>query len=129
MAEELRVEDLLKVKVRKLLLAPLGREQAVGTAQQGLIVLDPRSRTPLARTLLHELIHLKRPLWSEPRVLREESRLWRESTWQEKGELFIRLGKAKVWRGEEEFDDEVEVQGGGQPEGSPTPDVGGPKGS
>jgi hypothetical protein len=129
MAEELKVEDLLKVKIRRLLLAPLGREQAIGTAQQGLIVLDPRSRTPLARTLLHELIHLKRPLWSEPRVLREESRLWQASTWQEKGELFIRLGKAKVWQGEEEFDDEVEVQGGGKPEVSPTPDVGSPKGN
>lgn len=105
MDKELTVADLLKVRFRQLLFAPLGREQALGTAQQGLITLDPRSRTPLARNLLHELIHVKRPLWSEPKVLREESRLWGEATWQEKAELFKLLGRGKVWAGEHDFDE------------------------
>ena len=120
MAEELKVADLLKVRLRQLLFAPLGKEQALGTAQQGLVVLDPRSRTPLARNLLHELIHVKRPLWSEPKVLREESRLWNSATWREKGELFRLLGKAKIWEGEEDFEDKFEVQSGSKTKGHST---------
>lgn len=107
-SEELTVAELLKVKVRRLLFAPLGKENggSLGVSQQGLVVLDPRSRSPLARTLLHELIHIKRPMWSETRTLQEDNRLWHLATWQEKGLLYAMLGKAKIWAGEQDFDEE-----------------------
>lgn len=105
---DLTVADLLKVRIRHLLFAPLGKENggSLGVSQQGLVVLDPRERSPLARTLLHELIHVKRPMWSETRTRQEESRLWGQATWKEKGELYRLLGKAKVWDGQQEFEDE-----------------------
>jgi hypothetical protein len=116
MAPELTVAGLLKVRFRKLLFAPLGREVALGTAQQGLLVVDPRPRTPLARVLMHELIHVVRPLWSEGKTLREERRLWRVATWQEKAQLFKLLGKGEIWDGshdfQEELDDKTDIQTG-----------------
>lgn len=120
MANELTVGDLLKVRFRKLLFAQLGRESggSLGVSQQGLIVLDPRSRTSLARVMLHELIHVKRPMWSETRTLKEERRLWELATWREKAELYRLLGKGKVWEGEEDIEDEPEIQSGSEPEGS-----------
>jgi len=130
LSSQLTVADLLKVKIRRLLFAPLGREQAVGTAQQGLIVVDPRTRIPLARVLLHELIHVKRPFYSEPKTLREERRLWNLATWQEKAELFKLLGKGRVWDGVEDFDEEEEdgttIQTGRKPEVAATPDANSP---
>lgn len=111
MSDELTVAVLLKVRVRHLLFAALGKENggSLGVSQQGLVVLDPRSRSPLARTLLHELIHVKRPMWSETRTLQEENRLWHLATWKEKGELYRLLGKAKVWDGQQDFDVDEDV--------------------
>lgn len=126
MAQEkpLTIADLLKVKVR-IFFAPLGREMAVGQAQAGVLLVDPRPRIPGAKILLHELIHVKRPLWREWRVLQEESRLWNNATWQEKAELYRLLGKGKVWEGEQEFEDgETDVQGRGEVGQDPAPNVG-----
>lgn len=108
LSEALTVADLFRVKIRRLIYMPLGKEGTFGATQQGVITLDPRRQSPLARTLLHELIHVKRPLLSEWRVVLEERRLWKAATWQQKAELYRLLGKGQVWAGEQDFDDEEE---------------------
>lgn len=128
MEKELTVHQLLQTKF-VLYFFPLKREKALGTAQQGVVVLDPDSRSPQARTLLHELIHVRRPLWSEKRVLQEERRLWAKATWKEKAELFKLLGKAKLAKKDEDLDDVFEVQTGSEPKESPATNVGSPQGS
>jgi len=123
---DLTVAQLLKTKVRKIILCKLNFPYQ-GTAMQGVVVLDPTERTPLARVLLHELIHVQRPMFSEARTLKEERRLWRNATWREKAELYRMFRHAKVWEGEQAFDDiDVTVLEGGEndPNGLPDPDGG-----
>lgn len=79
----------------KLILAPLARHNARGMAQGRTIWVDPRPPWP-AHTLLHELIHLEQPAWSETHVKRETTVRWRRMTWQEKAELLRLLGRATV---------------------------------
>ena len=105
---ELTLSAILTTKVRKIIFAKLSKH-FLGTAMQGVIVLDPRVRTPIARTLLHELIHVRRPMWSESQTFREERRLWYLATWQEIGSLYKMLGKAQNWAGEQEFE-EAEIE-------------------
>lgn len=52
------------------------------------------------QTLLHELLHLNNPSWSETQVRREAAREWRRMTWRQKAELLRMFGRAKI--GEEE---------------------------
>lgn len=100
MEEPLTIEQLLKVKA-KLVFRPLGIQNSHGfISADNVMELDPRSHSPLARTILHELIHAAMPLWSETRVRREERRLWGAASWQEKAALFKLAGKAMVWAGE-----------------------------
>lgn len=57
----------IKVKYRKL-----GRERAMGQAYaDGLIEIDPRQgQKSTLNTLIHELLHLLEPEWSETKVVR-----------------------------------------------------------
>lgn len=57
----------IKVKYRKL-----GRERAMGQAySDGLIEIDPRQgQKSTLNTLIHELLHLLEPEWSESKVVR-----------------------------------------------------------
>jgi hypothetical protein len=109
MDHPLTVEDALKVRFR-LVYAKLSKPY-MGTAAQGLIVIDPRKGSPV-RTLLHEMIHVARPMYSEWKTQQEERRLWGLTTWQQKGELHRLLGRGKVWNGNHDFDQEDD---GGQP--------------
>ena len=109
-AKLLTIDEILLTRVQ-ILFYGLTRENAHAIAQSGLVAIDPSSPCPGAKNLLHELIHVRRPLWSETRTRQWESKLWRESTWQQKGELYRMLGKAKVWNGEEVFGDHLDEKG------------------
>ncbi len=64
-------------------------------SRRRLIVLD--SRGPhLARTLLHELLHLSYPGWSERRVRIEERARWKKLTWKDKARLYQAIGKGVI---------------------------------
>jgi hypothetical protein len=52
------------------------------------IYLDPRS-SMLGETLLHELIHVRHPSWTEKEVEAETRRRWARMTWK---------ARAKHWR-------------------------------
>jgi len=79
----------------RIILAPLGRDQAWGMQQGRTLWVDPRSHQP-ARILLHEQIHLDNPSWSETRVRRETARRWRVMKWREKAELLRMFGGARL---------------------------------
>ena len=98
----LTIDEILLTRAR-ILFCGLYRENCHAIAQSGLVAIDPSSPVPAAKNLLHELIHVRRPLWSETRTREWESKLWRESSWQQKGELYRMLGKSKIWNGEEVF--------------------------
>lgn len=57
----------IKVKFRKL-----GRERAWGQAwSDGIVEIDPRQgQKRLLNTLLHELLHILEPSWSESHVMK-----------------------------------------------------------
>jgi hypothetical protein len=64
--------------------------------QQGRTVwVDPRDDAA-PKTLLHELIHLENPAWSETQVRRETTREWRRMSWREHAALLRLFGRAKV---------------------------------
>lgn len=73
------------------------RKGALGTCDKRgrVIELDPREPN-LARTYLHELLHLAHPRWSEAHVLREESRRWARLTWKDKARLYLAIGKGVI---------------------------------
>ena len=98
----LTIDEILLTRVQ-ILFCGLKRENCHAIAQAGLVAIDPSSGAAAAKNLLHELIHVRRPLWSETRTRQWESKLWRAATWQQKGELYRMLGRAKVWNGEEVF--------------------------
>ena len=105
--DALTIDEILLTRTR-ILFYGLHRENCHAIAQSGLVAIDPSSRCPGAKNLLHELIHVRRPLWSETKTRRWEGIIWRTSTWQQKGELYRMLGRAKVWSGEEVFGEHVE---------------------
>jgi hypothetical protein len=87
----------MRIPIHRLLLAPLGREQCVGTCEYATrtITLDPR-KPWIAQTFLHELIHLSHPSWSERRVEAETRQRWGRLSWRDKAKLLQALGKAKL---------------------------------
>ena len=55
-----------------------------------------------ARTLVHEIVHLRHRKWSEKRVLKEERRIWDSLTFAEKLELLHQMFRgfnyeAEMW--------------------------------
>jgi hypothetical protein len=102
--ETLTIEKLLKAK-HKLVFKPLAGLH--GEISADTVCLDPR-RNALANTLVHELFHAARPLWSENRVRKETSKLWRAATWQQRALVYKAMGKGVVWSGEGHIPDEVE---------------------
>ena len=66
-----------------------------GTAQNRTITLDPRS-SEIGKTLLHELIHLRHPDWSEEAVVSETRLRWGKMSWKEKARLLKLLGSARL---------------------------------
>jgi hypothetical protein len=70
-----------------------------GTAQNRTITLDPRS-SEIGKTLLHEMIHLRHPDWSEEAVVSETRLRWGKMSWKEKARLLRLLGSAHL-EGEE----------------------------
>lgn len=64
-----------------------------GQARGRTVWIDPRGKN-VARTLLHELIHVQHPSWTEQRVTAEEARRWDRMTWRAKARLFQMLGSA-----------------------------------
>jgi hypothetical protein len=87
----------------------LGREKAHGSCVGNTILLDPTSKIPLAKTLLHELLHAEHPEWSEWKVQREERAGWKRLTWREKAILYKQLGKGVMLNDEE--DDPTDTSG------------------
>lgn len=79
----------------RIVLAPLGRQNHRGESLGRTIWLDPRW-PDVARTLLHELLHIWHPSWSETRVLREERRRWRRMSWKQKAKLYQMLASAQL---------------------------------
>lgn len=70
------------------------------TMQPGrTIYLDPRSSS-LLETLVHELVHVSHPSWSEAAVQEETERRMKRMTWKTKARLYQLLGSAKL-EGEE----------------------------
>lgn len=84
----------------RIILKPLGRDGAYAMQQRRTIWVDPRSRHP-HHYLLHELIHLENPSWSETAVRGETARRWKRMTWREKAELLRMFGRAKIGGDEE----------------------------
>src|SRR5512143_29408 len=84
----------------RLVLKPLGRDGAHAMQQSRTIWVDPRGRHPHLY-LLHELIHLSNPAWSETQVRRETAREWRRMTWREKAALLRMFGRARIGEDEE----------------------------
>lgn len=84
----------------RIVLVPLGRTGAHGHALQRTIWVDPRQPWP-AHTLLHEMIHVENPSWSETAVRRETTRRWRRMTWQQKAALLRMFGRAVIGTPEE----------------------------
>lgn len=78
---------------------PLRDAPKRGTACGRVITLDPRL-PDVARTLVHELIHVQHPSWPEDRVEAAEEMRWQRMGWREKGRLLQMLGSAKL-EGEE----------------------------
>jgi hypothetical protein len=94
----------LRIPIHRLQFRPLmarrGRAYRKGILGQcfkreRLIELDPR-QPHLARTYLHELLHLAHPKWSEARVRREERASWAKLTWKDKARLYQAIGKGVI---------------------------------
>ena len=70
-----------------------------GTAQARTITLDPRG-SEIGKTLLHELLHVRHPDWSEATILAETKSRWTKMSWKEKAHTYKLLGAAHL-EGEE----------------------------
>lgn len=81
----------------RIYLAPLGRSQARGLsiAADRTVWVDPRKPWP-AHTLLHELLHVRHPSWSETRVRKETARRWKKMSAREKARLLKMFGHAII---------------------------------
>lgn len=86
----------------KIIFAPLNNRHKV-EREKGLVVdgkttgrtiwLDPRSIS-IGETLLHELIHMRKPSLSEAGVIAETKLRWKKMSWKEKARLLTMLGHA-----------------------------------
>ena len=70
-----------------------------GTAHNRTITIDPRS-SEIGKTLLHEMIHIRHPDWSEEAVVSETRLRWGKMSWKEKARLLRLLGTARLEGGE-----------------------------
>lgn len=94
-------DDLALRPALRIVFAPTGSWRSKdaphgwkGEAKSRTIRVDPREPYP-AKTLLHEMLHVKHPDWSETRVARETSRRWARMTWRAVAELYRLLGRAE----------------------------------
>jgi hypothetical protein len=71
-----------------------------GTAQNRTITIDPRS-SEIGKTLLHEMLHVRHPDWSEEAIVSETRLRWGKMSWKEKARLLRLLGSARL-EGEDE---------------------------
>lgn len=53
--------------------------------------LAKHDRTNIARTYVHEQLHLAHPEWSETKVLREERRIWKAMSTKQKLAVYRRI--------------------------------------
>lgn len=88
----------------RIIFAPLNNRHKE-EREKGLVVdgkttgrtiwLDPRSSN-VGETLLHEMIHVRKPSLSEKEVIAETEKRWRKMGWKEKAKLLSLLGHAKI---------------------------------
>lgn len=71
--------------------AGLGR----GKAEGRVVYVDPRKPWP-AHTLLHELLHVRHPSWSETRIRRATAARWKRMGWRERAALLQMFGSARL---------------------------------
>jgi hypothetical protein len=83
----------------RIVLKPLLRHGARGMQEGRTVWVDPRDSSA-PQTLLHELINMENPTWSETQVRRETAREWRRMSWREKAALLRMFGRARI--GEED---------------------------
>lgn len=50
----------------------------------------------MGQTILHELLHVWHPSWSEARVTKEERKRWKRMSWEQKAAIYKILGAAKI---------------------------------
>ncbi len=88
----------------KIIFAPLNnrskehREKGMvveGEALGRTIWLDPRS-SDIGITLLHEMIHIQKPSYTEKEVVQETKKRWTKMSWKEKARLLKLLGHAEL---------------------------------
>lgn len=90
----------------RIILAPIARrgpqkrDDGFDAPKQGetsgrTIWIDPRL-PHVAKTLLHELIHVQHPGWCEERVSATEEYRWTHMSWRKKAELYRLLGSAEI---------------------------------
>ena len=79
---------------------PLFEAPTQGESRGRTIWLDPRLPN-VAKTLLHELLHVWHPGWNEDRVRAAEEDRWARMSWREKAGLYRMLGSAHLEGGEE----------------------------
>ncbi len=61
------------------------------------IYLDPRTRRNMVRLLIHEVLHVQHPKWSERKIVRETSKRFNEMGWKAKAVFFTQaMSRAKV---------------------------------
>ena len=65
-----------------------------GTAQNRTITIDPRS-SEIGKTLLHEMLHIRHPDWSEEAIVSVTRLRWGKMSWQEKARLLRLRGSAR----------------------------------
>jgi hypothetical protein len=76
---------------------PLFEAHTQGLADKPMrtVWIDPRMPLP-AKTLLHELTHVRHPDWPEDRVAAYEEMRWNRMSWREKAHLYKLLGSAII---------------------------------
>ncbi len=61
------------------------------------ICIDPRARMNMVRLLIHEVLHVQHPSWSERRVVLETRKRYNKMTWKGQAELLkTAFGRARV---------------------------------
>lgn len=70
-------------------------ERFHGDALGRTIRLDPRL-AEVAKTLYHELLHVRHPDWTEDKVSAYEELHWNRMTWKQKAQLYRMLGSARL---------------------------------
>lgn len=66
-----------------------------GQARGRTVWLDPRM-ADVAKTYVHEKLHVDHPSWTEERVRAEEEILWQRMTWKQKARVYQALGSALI---------------------------------